>query len=123
MALSGFRSFFGDLGASVGNGRQSRPEDVAKVQGAMRDLGRYPTGRDGAPAGVLDRGLDRALRGYQADRRVKQDGWLAPRGETARDRHRPRSPASCQDARADSGDRGKQAAIHREDVRQARLAG
>lgn len=85
MALSGFRNFFGSLGAAVGNGRESRPEDVAKVQDAMRGLGRYPAARDSAPDGIIDRGLDRAIRGYQADRRLKRDGWLAPRGETARE--------------------------------------
>lgn len=85
MALSGFRSFFADLGAAVGNGRESRPEDVAKVQGAMRDLGRYPAPRDGAPDGIVNRDLDRAIRGYQADRSLKRDGWLAPQGETARE--------------------------------------
>lgn len=84
MALSDFRSFFGSLGAAVGDGRESRPEDVAKVQVAMRGLGRYPR-PDTEPDGVLDRELDRALRGYQADRGLKRDGWMAPRGATARE--------------------------------------
>lgn len=85
MALSGFRNFFGSLGAAVGNGRESRPKGVVKVQDAMRGLGRYPAARDSAPDGIIDRSLDRAIRGYQADRRLKRDGWLAPRGETARE--------------------------------------
>lgn len=85
MAWSDFRDFFGSLTASVGNGRESRPDDVAKVKDAMRGLGRYPAAPDGAPEGILDRDPDRAIRGYQSDRGLKRDGWLAPQGETARE--------------------------------------
>jgi hypothetical protein len=84
MAWNDLRSFVGSLGGVVGNGRASRPEDVAKVQHAMGGLGRYRRPND-EPNGILDRGLDRAIRGYQADRGLKQDGWMAPRGETARE--------------------------------------
>jgi hypothetical protein len=77
------KGFFGGLAAAFGNGRESWPEDVVKVKHAMRGLGRYP--RADEPHGILDPALDRAIRGYQADRRLKQDGWLAPKGETARE--------------------------------------
>ena len=48
----------------------------------MTALGRYPQEPDG-PNGILDRGLPDAIRRYQADHGLKQDGWLAPGGETA----------------------------------------
>jgi len=84
MAWNDLKSFFGNLTAPVGNGRTSRPEDVAKVQQAMNGLSRYRH-PDEEPNGILDRGLDRAVRNYQADRGLKRDGWLAPQGETARE--------------------------------------
>lgn len=78
------KGLLGGLGAPVGSGRESRPEDVVKVKQGMRELGRYPR-LQAEPSGVLDRELDRAIRNYQADRKLKQDGWLAPQGETARE--------------------------------------
>lgn len=81
------KGFFGGLAAPVGDGRESRSEDVVRVKQGMRALGRYPRA-EAEPTGILDRGLDRAIRGYQADRGLKQDGWLAPKGETAREMRR-----------------------------------
>ena len=72
--LDGMRSF----GSAVGNGRESPPEDVRRVQqGCLRRRA------EGQASGVLDRRLDATIRGYQRDRGLKADGWLAPRGETA----------------------------------------
>lgn len=36
------KGLLGGLGAPVGSGRESRPEDVVKVKRGMRELGRYP---------------------------------------------------------------------------------
>lgn len=70
------------LTGPAGNGRRSTPQDVEMLKTAMRMLGRYPAGRE--CHGIIDRELDTAIRGYQRDRGLKQDGWLRPGGETER---------------------------------------
>jgi hypothetical protein len=74
--VDGLRS----LGGPVGNGRESPPEDVQRVQRGFMGLGRRA---EGEPSGVLDQGLDGTIRGYQRDRGLRADGWLGPAGETA----------------------------------------
>jgi hypothetical protein len=67
---------------AVGDGRANRPDDVVAVKTALAGLGRYGTDRTRAPNPFLDRPLIGAVSAFQKEAGLKQDGWLAPGGET-----------------------------------------
>lgn len=69
---------------AVGDGRANRPDDVVAVKTALAGLGRYGTDRTRAPNPFLDRPLIGAVSAFQKEAGLKQDGWLAPGGETER---------------------------------------
>ena len=71
------------LDSSVGQGFDSRPDDVRTVKTALADLGYYQPDMSGMTE-FLDPDLDDGVRRYQKDRGLTIDGWLAPEGETAR---------------------------------------
>lgn len=70
-----------DLSAPVGQGRENRPQDVARVQGVMERLGLFRAG-PANPPGRFTRPLGEALTDYQKGRGLTPDGWAGPGGET-----------------------------------------
>ena len=64
----------------VGNGLPNRPGDVLWVKEALQRLGRYNDRGKRHP--FIDRELQGAIDGYQWDRGLRRDGFLAPSGET-----------------------------------------
>lgn len=72
---------FRQIMSEVGNHRRSSFEDTRLVRKRLNRLG-YEAGDDSF--GYIDRPLDRAIRGFQRDNDLKEDGWLRPNGETDR---------------------------------------
>ncbi|MBC7431957.1 MAG: hypothetical protein H7345_07800 [Rubritepida sp.] len=68
------------LAAPVGDGQGNAHPDVLWVKQAMRDLGRYHPQREALP--IIDMELLAAVRRYQRDRGLRQDGLLRPGGPT-----------------------------------------
>lgn len=68
------------LANEVGNGKFNQKEDVVWLKIAMCHLGRYR--RRGEPHGYIDRDLHQAIKNYQRDRGLRQDGFLKPLGPT-----------------------------------------
>lgn len=69
-----------NLGDRVGNGMTNRPQDILWVKEVLRHLGRY--NHAGPPNPIIERALHEAIQGYQRDRGLRRDGFLAPGGET-----------------------------------------
>lgn len=71
-----------ELGGSVGDGADNDWLDVAKVQMALHDEGRFDLDRSGGPTGYFSPPLAEAIRQRQADHGLAVDGLLFPGGET-----------------------------------------
>jgi hypothetical protein len=71
------------LFAPVGDGRENKPDDVARVKTAMRRLGYYDAPSYGM-TGYIDRDLDDGIRAYQRESGLRADGWMKPDGPTYR---------------------------------------
>lgn len=65
----------------VGNGRTNNEDDVLAIRQLLTNIG-YPGTKGGSP--FIDRDLSDAITSFQRDNDLKQDGWLAPGGETER---------------------------------------
>lgn len=70
------------LRGEVGNGLEDDPEDVVGAKRALAALGRYPRRLAADPTDLIDRPLTEAIRSFQADHDLRQDGWMGPGGET-----------------------------------------
>ena len=65
----------------VGHGRTNKLCDVIWAKDALACLGRYP--RSGEEChGYIDLALHEAIQGYQRDRGLRRDGYMAPGGQT-----------------------------------------
>ena len=78
-------SLFHDLSrlitGTVGNNMNNDEEDVRKTKENFSKIGRY---NEPVENGIIDRELDTAIRGFQRDNDLKQDGFMRPDGETER---------------------------------------
>ncbi len=63
----------------VGNGRTNNEDDVLAIRQLLTNIG-YHGAKNGGP--FIDRNLSDAIAAFQRDNDLKQDGWLAPGGET-----------------------------------------
>jgi peptidoglycan hydrolase-like protein with peptidoglycan-binding domain len=70
------------LRAPVGNNRQNEEEDVRDVQATLSELGYLNKKYRDEPSGIIDRDTDQGIRRFQQAYGLRQDGWLAPKGET-----------------------------------------
>ena len=89
------------LGSQVGPGRANRPEDVRKTKRALALAGHYPTDLARDPSGEADSLLARGISGFQSRHGLKQDGLMAPGGETERELER--TVQSAQQAQGKKG--------------------
>ncbi len=64
----------------VGNNRDNDEDDVFAVKDALARLERFEA--EPEPHGYITRDLDTAIRGFQRDNGLREDGMLLPRGET-----------------------------------------
>jgi peptidoglycan hydrolase-like protein with peptidoglycan-binding domain len=71
-----------ELGDSVGEAGVNDRLDVAKVQIALHNEGRFDLDRSGGPTGYFSPPLAEAIRNRQADHDLTVDGYLEPAGET-----------------------------------------
>lgn len=65
---------------TVGNGRRNNEQDVKTVRSNLTQMN-YRTDEDKAED-IFTRSLDAAIRTFQQDERLEQDGWLEPGGPT-----------------------------------------
>lgn len=84
-----FKKLFGGfIGAPVGNGMDNEEEDVRRVRTGLEETGHLAAEekreRDymSRPLGIITRTLENGIRDFQRDNDLKEDGWLAPGGET-----------------------------------------
>jgi hypothetical protein len=75
------------LSASVGDGRENRRADVATVQRLLGALDHMPEDPFDAPHGFVDQRTLDGVKGFQRRKGLREDGWLAPGGETERALH------------------------------------
>jgi peptidoglycan hydrolase-like protein with peptidoglycan-binding domain len=79
------------LTGMVGNNRDNEEADVAATKLNFARLGYY---NEPIENGIIDAGLTSAIRRFQKDKNLKNDGWMRPAGETETtlhqevDRHR-----------------------------------
>ena len=66
----------------VGNGQKNNEDDVAKVQKRLGSLGYLPEKQEYEPTGIIDLATSLAIKNFQKDNDLKQDGYLNAKGET-----------------------------------------
>lgn len=71
-----------ELGGPVGEDAANDRLDIAKVQIALHNEGRFDLDRSGGPTGYFSPPLAAAIRKRQADHDLAIDGYLQPAGET-----------------------------------------
>lgn len=72
------------IAGTVGNGFDNRPRDVAAVQRLLGATGDLPEDPFDRPRGFIDENTTAAIKGFQRNAGLADDGWLAPNGETER---------------------------------------
>ena len=73
-----------EIKAGVGEGRQNRRPDVAKVETFMNALGEHDPNPTDGPTGFLNSRLEEDLQRFQAKSGLTVDGIVDPGGETLR---------------------------------------
>lgn len=68
--------------APVGDGLESRPDDVARVKAGLVATGDLDDEETAGPPGLLEGGMIDAIKRFQERRGLRADGWLRPGGET-----------------------------------------
>ncbi len=81
--MSFFKVFADFLKGPVGNNLDNDPEDVRTTKKNLRAAG-YFDYEDEAENGYITRELDRAIRTFQREKEIREDGRLYPAGETER---------------------------------------
>lgn len=76
------RNFGMRIQETVGNGFRNEPADVATVKRALGGLGYLPEDPFDNPSGFIEETTSNAVRRFQRDRGLRDDGWLRPGGET-----------------------------------------
>lgn len=72
----------GKLFAAVGTGRNNAKRDVMKVQARLAELGYLDTKRTDGPTGFFGSREEDAVKKFQADEGLSDDGRINPDGET-----------------------------------------
>ncbi len=72
----------GNLSDGVGRNQTNSRDDVARVQTLMERNDLLDLEQTEGPTGLFSVGLDNAIRDFQSERDLKQDGLIFPRGET-----------------------------------------
>ena len=70
------------LAGPVGNSKTNQSNDVKVVQSLLSFVGLLPKAKEVMPSGILDASDDTAIRTFQRQNNLREDGILNPGGET-----------------------------------------
>ncbi len=70
------------FGYEVGRNKTNRRRDVAPVETLLHGNGYYNLDKTAGPTGYFSNGLEDAIETFQADKGLKKDGYLEPKGDT-----------------------------------------
>ena len=70
------------LAGPVGNSKKNSSDDVKAVQSLLSFVGLLPKAKEVLPSGILDASDDTAIRTFQRQNNLREDGVLNPGGET-----------------------------------------
>ena len=70
------------LAGPVGNSKKNSSNDVKAVQSLLSFVGLLPQVKQVMPSGILDASDDTAIRTFQRQNNLREDGVLNPGGET-----------------------------------------
>lgn len=79
--MNAFGNFVRSLRASIGNGLDNDPDDIRKTKDKLNQIGYLGEEPDN---GFITRDTDTAIRSFQRDHNLKEDGIMNPGGETER---------------------------------------
>ena len=94
------------LGSYVGPGRANRPQDVRLTKRALALAGHYPADLARETSAEADSLLARGISAFQSRHGLKQDGLMAPGGETERELERTVLSAQEAQGKKDSSTKG-----------------